>query len=163
MQKLDPNIVAGLRHEISHMTDEQKAHLKDSAKEIIEVLGKTTVATGEPYIHAVLGSETSQHNLHRIFEVKSGEEPVVNFVSVLYYGEAEPVDVEKAEFAAGGILTLRLVDGRIARIGQTQRFTGILVNNNSKIKEIRARGYGRPIERDYRQELMRGLMNGMIS
>ena len=110
-------------------------------------------------IYAILDAKTSHHRLHDIFQVKPGQEPVLNFMSVLFYGEAEAVDVKKAEMSPKGILTLTLVDDRIVPVGPTQQFTGVLVNHNAKIKEIRVRGYAREATKSLRlQRMMDGIL-----
>lgn len=110
-------------------------------------------------IYAVLDAKTSHHRLHDIFQVKPGQEPVLNFMSVLFYGEAEAVDVKKAEMSPKGVLTLTLVDDRIVPVGPTQQFTGVLVNHNAKIKEIRVRGYAREATKSLRlQRMMDGIL-----
>lgn len=109
-------------------------------------------------IYAVLDAKTSHHRLHDIFQVKSGQEPVLNFMSVLFYGDAEPIDVKKAEMV-NGKLVLTLVNDRVVPIGPTQQWTGVLVNHNAKVKEIRVRGYAREVTRSIRMQQM---LNGIL-
>lgn len=109
-------------------------------------------------IYAILDAKTSHHRLHDIFQVKSGQEPVLNFMSVLFYGDAEPIDVKKAEMV-NGKLVLTLVDDRVVPIGPTQQWTGVLVNHNAKVKEIRVRGYARDVTRSIRMQKM---LNGIL-
>lgn len=104
-------------------------------------------------IYAVLDAKTSHHRLHDIFQVKSGQEPVLNFMSVLFYGDTEAIDVKKAEMTNGN-LVLTLVDDRKVPIGPTQHWTGVLVNHNAKVKEIRVRGYARDVTRSIRMQKM---------
>lgn len=109
-------------------------------------------------IYAVLDAKTSHHRLHDIFQVKSGQEPVLNFMSILFYGDAEPIDVKKAEMV-NGKLVLTLADDRKVPIGPTQPWTGVLVNHNAKVKEIRVRGYARDVTRSIR---MQSMLNGIL-
>lgn len=112
----------------------------------------------EDLIYAILDAKTSHHRLHDIFQVKSGQEPVLNFMSVLFYGDAEPIDVKKAEMI-NGKLVLTLVNDRVVPIGPTQQWTGVLVNHNAKVKEIRVRGYARDVTRSIRMQQM---LNGIL-
>lgn len=112
----------------------------------------------EDLIYAILDAKTSHHRLHDIFQVKPGQEPVLNFMSVLFYGDAEPIDVKKAEMVAGK-LVLTLVNDRVVPIGPTQQWTGVLVNHNAKVKEIRVRGYARDVTRSIRMQKM---LNGIL-
>ena len=109
-------------------------------------------------IYAILDAKTSHHRLHDIFQVKSGQEPVLNFMSVLFYGDTEAIDVKKAEMT-NGKLVLILVDDRKVPIGPTQHWTGVLVNHNAKVKEIRVRGYARDVTRSIRMQKM---LNGIL-
>lgn len=109
-------------------------------------------------IYAVLDAKTSHHRLHDIFQVKPGQEPVLNFMSVLFFGDAEPIDVKKAEMASGK-LVLTLVNDRVVPIGPTQQWTGVLINHNAKVKEIRVRGYARDATRSTR---MQKVLNGIL-
>lgn len=129
--------------------------------EVAGVAGKVPDAKlkDDDLIYAILDAKTSHHRLHDIFKVQPGQEPVLNFMSVLFYGDSEPVDVKKAEMSGKGILTLTLVDDRIVPVGPTQQFTGVLVNHNAKIKEIRVRGYAREATKSLRlQRMMDGIL-----
>lgn len=184
---LSPEVAAKLQKEIEGMSDEQKAQLKAGAAEVMGLLGGTGDPDGMPskldplyqpsssvadatkmipddrkkedeLIYAVLDAKTSHHRLHDIFQVKSGQEPVLNFMSVLFYGDAEPIDVKKAEMV-NGKLVLTLVNDRVVPIGPTQQWTGVLVNHNAKVKEIRVRGYARDVTRSIRMQQM---LNGIL-
>lgn len=139
----------------------------ESTSTIRAVIDDTvTIASKEPddrkkeedLIYAVLDAKTSHHRLHDIFKVKSGQEPVLNFMSVLFYGDTDPVDVKKAEMV-NGKLVLTLVNDRVVPIGPTQQWTGVLVNHNAKVKEIRVRGYARDVTRSIRMQQM---LNGIL-
>ena len=176
---LSPDIAATLQQEIVGMSDAQKAQPKAGAAEDIGRQGgseldplyqpASTVADAtvmipndrkkdNELIYAVLDAKTSHHRLHDIFQVKSGQEPVLNFMSVLFYGDTEAIDVKKAEMTAGE-LVLTLVDDRKVPIGPTQHWTGVLVNHNAKVKEIRVRGYARDVTRSIRMQKM---LNGIL-
>lgn len=181
---LSPDVAAKLQAEIEGMSDEQKAQLKAGAAEVLGLLDgagdlpskidplyqpSSSVADAtkmipddrkkeDDLIYAVLDAKTSHHRLHDIFQVKSGQEPVLNFMSVLFYGDAEPIDVKKAEMV-NGKLVLTLVNDRVVPIGPTQPWTGVLVNHNAKVKEIRVRGYAREVTRSIRMQQM---LNGVL-